>query len=312
MKKLIAILLTMVMLTGCGTSNIDNPVTVEALSTVEEAKEEPVVEETLQEEVTTNKSIITEELTKSLKSAIEETEEAALIALENQKIEQENLFWNEYKGDLRDVSNLINTIHQLDDVGMYGTVEVPDEVKKEYERRIEEGFSYDPSTVYNRYSDFSDAEIIEMVKARFLELHNEKRAELGLTELKLDERLCEVATIRAEEGSYFLNHTRPNGEWFDTLIPWDGSSLQDCGENISWAVKYEPFILEDSNSTETLESFYSEMADSGFDWLCNSPKHYENITNVEYKYIGIDSYIFRNKYGDVAITTAFEFCSGGM
>lgn len=216
------------------------------------------------------------------------------------------------KGDVR-IGNLQTSLHILSDLGTNGPVEVPKEVTEEYERRKEEDFKYEPEKVYNDYSAFSDAEIIEMVNERYLELHNEKRKELGLCELKLDDRLNSAATIRAEEASYFMNHTRPNGKWYEVLIPWNEIEDQVVGENLSWAIRNESSILKNPRSiVYPGKPLYLEMADSGFEWLCNSSGHYATITDSQYKYIGINSYIVRNTNGQVMIVTAFEFCTGAM
>lgn len=285
MKKLIAILLTMAMLTGCGTSNIDNPVTVEALSTVEEAKEEPVVEETLQEEVTKEEVIIEEEI-----------EEPEIIEVE--EIEEEHELTQYEKNSLISKKEPKN----FDNI-------TPTEAEKkaaldEYNRRKEEGYVYEPENIYSESLECSDAELIEKLQEKFLELHNEERRKLGLNELKIDERLNRSAAKRAEEVSYFFTHTRSNGEIFDTVIPWDGSSLQDCGENLSWVGRYE----EDFS----LETLSENVSNAAFNWLCNSPTHYENIISLNYNYIGIYSHIVHHEDGVIMVYTAFEFCSGGM
>ena len=217
------------------------------------------------------------------------------------------------KGDVR-TGNLQTSLHELSDKSdMYGPVEVPEKVTEEYERRKEEGFKYEPEKVYNDYSAFSDAEIIEMVNERYLELHNEKRRELGLCELKLDDKLNSVATIRAEEASYFFNHTRPNGKYFATLIQWNGWDDLFVAENLECRFKAESSILKNPRSiVYPGKPLYLEMADEGFKGLCNSPPHYAAITDSQYKYIGIDSYIVRDKYGQIMIVTAFEFASSAI
>ena len=285
MKKLIAILLTMAMLTGCGTSNIDNPVTVEALSTVEEAKEDPIMEETLQEEVTKEEVIIEEE--------IEEPE-----VIEVEEIEEEHKL-TQYEKDALITKKAPKSFEK----------NTPTESEKkavlgEYNRRKEEGYVYEPENIYSESLGCTDFELIEMLQEKFLELHNEERRKLGLNELKMDDRLNRAAAKRAEEVSYFFTHARPNGEIYDTVIPWDGSSLQDCGENLSWEGRYE----EDFN----LETLSENVSNAAFNWLCNSPTHYENIISLNYNYIGIYSYIVHHEDGVIMVYTAFEFCSGAM
>lgn len=280
MKKLIAILLTMVMLTGCGTSNIDNPVTVEALSTVEEAKEEPVVEETLQEEVTKEEVIIEEE-----------TEEPEVIEVE--EIEEEHKLTRVEKDAL-----VREKMPKKIDVVLNSEEDVK-AAREEFNRRKEEGYVYEPENIYSESLDCTDLELIEKLQEKFLELHNEERHKLGLNELKIDERLNKAAAKRAEEVSYFWAHTRPNGEEFWPLVTPNGDKY--AGENVSWAGKYE----EDFS----LQTLSNNISNAAFNWLCNSPTHYENITNPNYNYIGIYSYIVHHEDGVISVYTAFEFSS---
>lgn len=174
----------------------------------------------------------------------------------------------------------------------------------EYERRKAEGYVYEPENVYSEVLECTDAELIEKLQEQFLELHNEERRKLGLNELKMDERLNKAAATRAEEISYFFTHARANGEVYDTVIPWDGSSLQYDGENLSWVERFE----EDFN----LETLSNSVSITAFDWFCNSPTHYENIISQNYNYIGISSHITHYEDGVIMVYTAFEFSSGGM
>lgn len=321
MKKRFSMTLTVLLMMcllifGCG-SNSSEIIEVISEQTEEVAQvkvpisQEAQEEETTTEELTTDtENLFVEEDEISTESA-EESEELTTESEEELSDEEKELFWQEYKGDVRDVYDLYETLHQLDDGGMNGAVKVPDEVKEEYEKRIEEGFIYEPEKVHNYYTAYSDAHIIEMVNARYLELHNEKRKELGLDEFEEIESLHDIATIRAEEASYFFNHTRPNGEWYDELIPWDGVSYQSYSENVAWSLGSEVYIdyYYGSKSIMSQRAFYIDRANGGFEGLWNSPPHHATIVNPEYKYIGIDSYIFRNKYGAVMIVTAFEFAN---
>lgn len=302
-KNYLILFISCLLISSCGSS---------------ESVQEVVSIQEVQEEITEQEETTTEELTTDTENLfVEEDEISTESAEESEELsdEEKELFWEEYKGDVREgvLRLTLNDNKELGEASMDGPVEVPEAVTKEYERRIEEGFIYEPEKVYNYYSAFSDAEIIEMVNERYLELHNEKRRELGLCELKLDDKLNSVATIRAEEASYFFNHTRPNGEYFDVLIPWNEIEEQVMGENISCQFQNEASILKNPRSiVYPGKPLYLEMADAGFKALCNSPKHYYNISLDKFKYIGIDSYIVRNKYGDIIIITAFEFCTGAM
>lgn len=180
--------------------------------------------------------------------------------------------------------------------------EVTPEVTEEYNKRLKEkenGIYYVPEEIYSKYMYISDAEIIEMVNKKQFELHNELRAELGLPLFERDERLDEIADIRAEEISYFWSHRRPNGESVLEILSTLG--MPSYGENNIMCANYEPNAI--------FKEDYQLFADAGFDWLCNSPGHYANMTEIHYTKIGIDSYVVHYEDGVVAVYTAIEFGS---
>lgn len=175
---------------------------------------------------------------------------------------------------------------------------VPEEITTEYNKRLEEkeaGIFYNPDEIISQYSGLSDSEIIKIVNDKYLELHNNLREELGLPLFEIDEELDEIATIRAEEASYFFTHTRPNGELCTDMIPLSRTYV---GENIQGHIDYEP-RYEDN--------FYEEIANEGFAALCNSEGHYKNITDKEFVNLGIDTYVIHYDDGVIAVYTAFEF-----
>lgn len=98
---------------------------------------------------------------------------------------------------------------------------------------------------------------------------NELRQEKGLNSLEIDEKLTEIATIRAEEASRVWSHTRPDGSDCLDLIPL---SYDYAGENLSYC--------------ESMDNMYEIM----FNALKESPTHLENMTLPEYNNIGISSY----------------------
>lgn len=101
-----------------------------------------------------------------------------------------------------------------------------------------------------------------------LYLTNKMRAEKGLSALTLSDKLTEQANVRAEEIAWSgkHSHTRPTGGYFSSLFKENGLTTGTAGENIGWG--YE--------------------TPSG---VCNawkeSPTHYENIMNPDFRCIGI-------------------------
>lgn len=288
MNMILYVLSLSLVMTGCGNNTYPNvePVSVEAdtIQTKEieiTEKEEPKVAEP---EVIEPEIAETED-----EEAVEEEPEPE----EKKKTELEE-FYEHYATpdeakELQPPASLLT--------------EVTDEAREEYERRKSEGIVYEPENIYNEWSELSDAEIIEIVNARYLELHNELRAQLGVAPLTETNGMHKAATIRAEEISYFWSHTRPNGTSGCDIIPWDGVSYQEYGENIVWSGGFESSI-----NKYHVTDFYEDFADRGFKWLCNSPSHYEAIINPKSKLIGIDSYVIRYK-DFIGIYTAFEFSS---
>lgn len=69
-----------------------------------------------------------------------------------------------------------------------------------------------------------------------LELLNQLRREAGVQELVMDRNMLEMAVKRASECAVRHDHTRPNGQYFDTARP-SASRYQNCyvSENIYYA-----------------------------------------------------------------------------
>ena len=80
--------------------------------------------------------------------------------------------------------------------------------------------------------DISD-HVIGSLEYEILKVINEKRAEAGLGELKMDKKLCALAAIRAYESSISFSHTRPDGRSCFTVFSdynYTGGSI--AGENL--------------------------------------------------------------------------------
>ena len=104
-----------------------------------------------------------------------------------------------------------------------------------------------------------------------LELMNAERVRLGHNPCTMDPRYLQVAEIRAKEITILYSHQRPNGgNWYSTFKEL-GYKPGGAGENLVWGRK-------------SAEGFYNAWKTSG--------GHYRNMTNKNYKYVGI--YIYEN------------------
>lgn len=107
---------------------------------------------------------------------------------------------------------------------------------------------------------------------RILEIINEERADRGLSPLKLDEKLCEAAEIRAKELPVLYSHTRPDESKWYTVFDEVDFCYAYAAENIAYT----------EGSLSTCE-YVMEM------WM-NSKVHRENILNTSGSLIGIACY----------------------
>lgn len=111
-------------------------------------------------------------------------------------------------------------------------------------------------------------------------LINQKRIENGLTSLKIDDELQNVARIKAQDmvDSNYFSHTSPiYGSPFD-MIKKFGISYKTAGENIAG----------NSTNSGAVEA-----------WM-NSSSHRANILNSSYNYTGI-GVVKSNKYGKIYV-----------
>ena len=101
-----------------------------------------------------------------------------------------------------------------------------------------------------------------------LSIINGYRVDGGLKPLKLNEKLTEIACVRAEEIAWSgdHDHTRPNLQSCFSLMRENGFSTGLAGENIGWGF---------SSSSSVCEA-----------WK-NSKTHYENIMNPDFTETGI-------------------------
>ena len=102
---------------------------------------------------------------------------------------------------------------------------------------------------------------------KILEITNRYRAEGGLEPLELDDKLIEIASVRAEELAWsgVHSHSRPNLRNFTTIFKDGGLNAGSVGENIGWG--------------------YSTPEEVCKAWR-ESESHYANIMNPNFKKVG--------------------------
>ena len=109
-----------------------------------------------------------------------------------------------------------------------------------------------------------------------LDLVNAERAKAGKSPLTLDDALCEVAQLRADEIVESFSHTRPNGTSCFTAINEAGISYRAVGENIA---------AGQSSPSSVMNS-----------WM-NSDGHRKNILSGDFSSIGIGYVKASSGYG---------------
>lgn len=121
---------------------------------------------------------------------------------------------------------------------------------------------------------------------------NELRESLGIAPLTSNNILVEAAYTRAMETYHVFDHIRPNGSSWSTIFEEIPYSFKACGENLT------------TGSGLTREQAYNKIFDSWY----NSPGHYANMVNPNYKEIGIAVYFDSNGsyYATQIFGTQFE------
>lgn len=105
-----------------------------------------------------------------------------------------------------------------------------------------------------------------------LELVNKEREKEGLEPLEMDYKLYEAAEIRAKEQKKKYDHTRPDGERWNTVLKEVDYNYSIAAENLGWT----------EGSLSTAEYIVSE-------WM-NSPVHKSNILYDGIEELGVGIY----------------------
>ena len=102
----------------------------------------------------------------------------------------------------------------------------------------------------------------------------------NLSKLTYDYDLEKAAMLRAAELVKNFSHTRPNGEYFNSVYREFGYNPGNCwGENIAWVVSSDPF----TGWKEEKETYEGQG-------------HRRNMLSSEYKAIGIAGVYYNGKY----------------
>jgi uncharacterized protein YkwD len=112
--------------------------------------------------------------------------------------------------------------------------------------------------------DISDHVVGDIEYAILAEI-NARRAAEGLSELKLDKKLCALAAIRAYEITISFSHTRPNGkDCFSVLREYNyrtsvaGENLLYCGAGNSAAAIVDKWMNSTSHKNNILSTSFSK------------------------------------------------------
>ena len=105
---------------------------------------------------------------------------------------------------------------------------------------------------------------------------NQYRAEVGVSGVVLDEKLCMAASVRAQEmaDNDYFSHSRPNGDSCFTVL--------------------EEFGIERGTSGENIALGYRDAAAVSNGWY-NSKGHYANMVNASFQKLGVG--VARNEAG---------------
>lgn len=135
-----------------------------------------------------------------------------------------------------------------------------------------------------------------VVTNELLQYMNAERASVGLTPLKLSNKLCQVSLIRANEINAIFSHTRPDGRAWHTAFDEVASKYKRAtiAENLAYCEGLPDGTVDDG----------AHVATTMYNLFVNSPTHHENILDNEFKYVGITTVYCNGTY-----YTSVEFSS---
>ncbi|WP_137664475.1 MucBP domain-containing protein [Enterococcus hulanensis] len=125
---------------------------------------------------------------------------------------------------------------------------------------------------------------------------NDLRKSLGVSPLQENTKLTAAAYVRSTELKQRLAHIRPDGRDISTAITEQGLSIVGYpGENIAYDGRPASLVSGKAAGEAMFES-----------WK-NSPGHYANMIDADYKYIGVGVYCYGSQlYGAQLFVEAFR------
>lgn len=114
------------------------------------------------------------------------------------------------------------------------------------------------------------------MNAEAVNLLNQLRSSKGLRTLNWNPNsaLQAAAQLRAEEIVQNFSHTRPDGSSCFTVLKQYGLKYRNCGENIAYGTHLSPA--------------------GAMELWTNSPGHYKNMINPDFREVGLACYISGN------------------
>lgn len=130
-----------------------------------------------------------------------------------------------------------------------------------------------------------DERLRRILEAEFLRLINEERVKNGRCELTVNETLHKGARIRAKECLVKFDHTRPNGQSYESVLQGELEYKHShIAENIAWV--YEGYYSTTDWTKVLTEDELKAFAKEFFTMFKNSRVHYENMLYREFTETG--------------------------
>lgn len=210
---------------------------------------------------TTKKATTTKKVTTTQKAT---TTEAPATEKEEKKDKdyrkEEDTFTEELRYGVLRTRTVVRYYETLEDGS---EVVAKEEVKAQVFGRLNYSADYDDLLPAAKENSKTYRDYIEKI----LEITNGYRAEKGVEPLKLDDRLIEIASARAEElaWSALHEHYRPGFKSFNTIFKEGGISKGVVGENLGWGFETPEAVCKAWKESKT---------------------HYENIMNPDFVLVG--------------------------